>query len=123
MAQSIPLPGEPVRGSASGRPVMALFDLLGRAWAMGVVWQLNDGRCTFRELQERCGGVSPSLLSRRLKELRATGLVEHDGNGYALTTLGSELFDQLDGLGSWSKRWAAAITEWESESDGESGAD
>jgi DNA-binding HxlR family transcriptional regulator len=88
---------------------MALFDLLGRAWAMGVVWQLNDGRCTFRELQNRCGGVSPSLLSQRLKELRATGLVEHDGTGYALTDLGSELFDQLDQMGSWSKRWARAI--------------
>lgn len=95
---------------------MALFDLLGRAWAMGVVWQLNDGRCTFRELQQRCGGVSPSLLSRRLKELRATGLVEHDGKGYALTALGSELFDQLNRLGTWSKRWAEALTVTERES-------
>ncbi len=118
MPHSIPLPGEPVRGSASGRPVMALFDLLGRAWAMGVVWQLNDGRCTFRELQERCGGVSPSLLSKRLKELRATGLVEHDGTGYGLTTLGSELFDQLNQLGNWSKHWAASLAS----ADGEGGA-
>lgn len=107
---AIPLPGQPVRGSASGRPVMALFDLLGRAWAMGVVWQLHDGPCRFRELQVRCEGVSPSLLNQRLKELRATGLVEHAGDGYSLTPLGDELFTQLDELGSWSKRWAAELT-------------
>ena len=90
---------------------MALFDLLGRAWAMGVVWQLAKGHGTFRELQERCGGVSPSLLNQRLKELRAAGLVEHDGTGYRLTALGDELFEHLDQLGSWSKRWAATLTE------------
>lgn len=107
---TIPFPGRPVRGSASGRPVMALFDLLGRAWAMGVVWQLSDGRCTFRELQGRCEGVSPSLLNQRLKELRGTGLVDHDGSGYALTPLGEELFERLDDMGSWSKRWALELT-------------
>ena len=110
MAQPIPFPGQPVRGSMTGRPVMALFDLLGRAWAMGVVWQLHEGRCTFRELQSRCDGVSPSVLNQRLKELRATGLVGHDGAGFALTPLGEELFDHLDALGTWSKHWAAEIT-------------
>ena len=107
---AVPYPGRPVRGSSTGRPVMALFDLLGRAWAMGVVWQLHEGRCTFRDLQARCDGVSPSLLNQRLKELRATGLVEHDGAGYALTPLGDELFERLDDLGTWSKRWATELT-------------
>ncbi|MEO1058683.1 MAG: helix-turn-helix domain-containing protein [Actinomycetota bacterium] len=93
----------------SGRPVMALFDLLGRAWAMGVVWQLNAGPCTFRQLQARCEGISPSLLNTRLKELRATGLVEHQGRGYQLTPVGEELFDHLEPLANWSKQWAATI--------------
>ena len=38
-----PLPGSPVRGSRSGAPVMALLDLLGRRWAMGVLWTLCEG--------------------------------------------------------------------------------
>lgn len=73
---------------------------------MGVVWQLNGQPCTFRELRARCDGVSPSLLNQRLKELRATGLIDHDGDGYILTELGEELSQQLASLGTWSKRWA-----------------
>lgn len=106
MAQAIPYPGGPVRGSETGRPVMALFDLLGRAWSMGVVWQLQAGPCTFRELQIRCEGVSPSVLNQRLKELRATGLVDRGEDGFELTPLGLELMSYLDELGTWSKRWA-----------------
>ena len=37
------LPGQPVRGSASGRPIMALLDLLGRRWALRILWELRDG--------------------------------------------------------------------------------
>ena len=70
-----PKPGRPVRGSRSGVPVMALLDLLGRRWTMGVLWNLSKGGpCTFRELQERCEAISPTVLNSRLKELREVGL-------------------------------------------------
>ncbi len=85
---------------------MALFDLLGRAWAMGVVWQLSEGPHTFRSLQAACDDVSPSLLNRRLRELRATGLVAHDGDGYRLTAHGRQLFEFIEPMGSWAKIWA-----------------
>jgi len=88
---------------------MALFDLLGRAWAMGIIWQLNDGPYTFRRLRSACDDVSPTLLNQRLKELRATGLVDHGRDGYALTPLGNELMTLLDPIGRWSKTWAAEI--------------
>src|SRR5918999_3277976 len=43
-----PKPGRPVRGSRTGVPVMALPDLLGRRWTLGVLWNLsNGGPCTF----------------------------------------------------------------------------
>jgi len=48
---------------------MAIFDLLGRRWAMGVVWQLSDGPRSFSELQSRCDSISPTILSTRLKDL------------------------------------------------------
>ena len=32
-----------VRGSRTGRPVMALLDLLGRRWTLRIVWELRDG--------------------------------------------------------------------------------
>lgn len=92
---------------------MALFDLLGRTWAMGIVWQLADGPQTFRGLQGRCDQVSASLLNRRLKELRDTGLVGRSEEGYVLTELGEELAALLKPMGSWSQRWAEALRESE----------
>ena len=56
---AIPTPGKPVRGSRSGVPIMALFDLLGRSWSIGVVWQLQEGPCTFRELKTDGHGEKP----------------------------------------------------------------
>lgn len=107
--KSIPGPGKPVRGSATGRPIMALFDLLGRTWAMGIVWQLEGGPFSFRVLRTRCAEVSPTLLNNRLKELRATGLVSLGPDGYYLTALGEELLVFLHGMEKWSSRWAEAL--------------
>ena len=43
MAARLPRPGVPVRGSATGRPLMAAMDLLGRRWALRILWELRDG--------------------------------------------------------------------------------
>jgi DNA-binding HxlR family transcriptional regulator len=105
-----PKPGRPVRGSRSGVPVMALLDLLGRRWALGILWNLSkDAPCTFRELQERCESISPTVLNSRLKELREAGLVEHSNEGYRATATGRELYALLVPIGVWSKRWAAKL--------------
>ena len=56
-----PRPGRRVRGSATGRPIMAALDLLGRRWALRVLWELRAGGLTFRALRDASGGVSPSL--------------------------------------------------------------
>jgi DNA-binding HxlR family transcriptional regulator len=98
----------PVRGSSTGRPVMALLDLLGRRWALRVLWELReDGVPTFRELQSRCGGISSSVLSERLRELRQAGIVaEPAGRGYRLSEEGRGLLDALAPVEAWSRRWA-----------------
>ena len=49
-----PKPGTPVRGSRTGRPIMAALDLLGRRWALRVLWELRGGPLSFRELRARC---------------------------------------------------------------------
>lgn len=103
---SIPIPGKPVRGSQSGAPIMAIFDLLGRRWAMGVIWNLSRGAATFRELQGACETISPSILNKRLKELREAGLIERSLEGYQLTPRGTELFALLKPFGSWAVEWA-----------------
>jgi DNA-binding HxlR family transcriptional regulator len=101
-----PLPGKPVRGSTTGRPIMALLDLLGRRWALRVLWELRgDAKPTFRELQQRCDGVSSSVLTTRLRELAEADLVGHPGDGYTLTEQGSSLFETLMRLDAWATEW------------------
>ena len=102
-----PKPGARVRGSASGRPIMVLLDLLGRRWALRVLWELRGEPLSFRGLQGACEAVSPSVLNARLAELRESGFVElRDGEGYALTRDGRELGRMLLDLDGFSKRWA-----------------
>jgi DNA-binding HxlR family transcriptional regulator len=104
-----PLPGRRVRGSRSGRPVMALLDLLGRRWALRVLWELRDGPVpTFRELQQRCDNVSSSVLSERVRELRAAQILTE--TGFELTPAGQELLGVLGPMNEWAKRWARRTT-------------
>lgn len=101
-----PLPGRTVRGSRSGRPIMALLDLLGRRWALRVLWELRETAApTFRELQERCGGISSSVLADRLRELTEAGIVTRDEDGYALTAAGRSLLACLQPLERWASTW------------------
>jgi DNA-binding HxlR family transcriptional regulator len=102
----IPKPGSPVRGSQTGRPIMALLDLLGRRWALRVIWELRDGPLSFRQAQARCGQVSSSVLNDRLAELRAAGIVEATAEGYRLTDEGRKLLEAYGPLDAWAQRWA-----------------
>jgi DNA-binding HxlR family transcriptional regulator len=108
----IPLPGKPVRGSRTGRPVMALLDLLGRRWVLRILWELHEApAATFRELQARCGNISSSVLSQRLRELREAGILSRsEPNGYELTEAGQSLLLALAPIDEWAKRWGAATS-------------
>ena len=106
---TIPTPGKPVRGSKTGVPIMALLDLLGRTWALGVIWQLQDGPYTFRKLQERCESISPSILNSRIKDLREADMVERILDGYQLTKRGETLVTLLRPFGDWSREWAKEV--------------
>lgn len=108
-APDIPIPGRPVRGSESGNPIMALLDLLGRRWALRVIWELRDEPLLFRSLQQRCDGMSSSVLNQRLQELRAAGIVELVEGGYGLTPEGQRLLDAYQPIKAWAERWAARV--------------
>jgi DNA-binding HxlR family transcriptional regulator len=105
--QSAPRPGRPVRGSTSGRPLMAALDLLGRRWSLRVLWELRDGPLGARALRERCDAMSPSVLYQRLDELTEARLVDRDAQQhYRLTDVGRELAAALEPLDRWAVRWA-----------------
>jgi DNA-binding HxlR family transcriptional regulator len=105
-----PKPGDPVRGSKTGRPIMALLDLLGRRMALRVLWELSNvsAPLTFREL-EAAAETNPSVLNKRLKELRDTQIVEHCSAGYRLTPEGHSLVALILPLHTWSESWASKL--------------
>jgi DNA-binding HxlR family transcriptional regulator len=103
-------PGSKVRGSTTGRPIMAALDLLGRRWCLRILWELRQEALGFRALRERCDAMSTSVLRQRLVELVDAGLVaQDDDQRYRLTELGGELGTALEPLLRWSGRWAAAL--------------
>lgn len=103
---ALPKPGAPVRGARSGRPIMALLDLLGRRWLLRILWELRDTPLTFRELRERCDAMSPTVLNQRLRELRdAEIVVLEEPSGYALSRSGRKLLEALMPLQHWSEQW------------------
>jgi len=105
-----PLPGKSVRGSRSGRPIMALLDLLGRRWILRILWELRDESLGFRALQERCGRMSPSVLSQRLRDLGRARIVEQDERAdYRLTAPGARLLAALLPLHKWANDWAKSV--------------
>ena len=107
---NVPLPGQPVRGSTSGRPIMAAMDLMGRRWVLRLTWEMRTKPCGFRELQAACEGLSPSVLSNRLKELQVAGIVEQtDESLWKLTTLGAELKPVILSLIEWADKWAESF--------------
>jgi DNA-binding HxlR family transcriptional regulator len=85
---------------------MALLDLLGRRWALRVVWELRAEPLSFRALQERCEGMSSSVLNQRLRELREVGILDAGDEGYALTEEGARLLDVFSPIDDWAERWA-----------------
>jgi DNA-binding HxlR family transcriptional regulator len=86
---------------------MAALDLLGRRWALRILWELRDGAEGARALRDRCDTMSSSVLYERLGELTAAGLVTRTDDGrYALTDLGGSLGDALAPLDTWARRWA-----------------
>jgi DNA-binding HxlR family transcriptional regulator len=99
--------GTPVRGSTSGRPIMAALDMLGRRGALRALWELRGEPLTFRALQDACE-TNPGSLNTRLRELRELGIVDHDAGGYRLTDQGRALMTALEPLQDWAHQWATA---------------
>jgi DNA-binding HxlR family transcriptional regulator len=102
----VPAVGRPVRGSRTGRAIMAALDLLGRRGSLRLIWELRERSLTFRALQD-AAQTNPAQLNTRLRELRTAGLVEHAGDGYRLTGIGHELLGAIRPLSEWARKWGA----------------
>ena len=84
----------------------AASELIGRRWTGAIVRSLFHGKTRFREIADAIPGISDRLLSERLKELRAHGIVQTtEGGGYALTEKGRDLRLVLREIARWAHRW------------------
>lgn len=113
------MPGESRATASQAEPAQkvcphfhAAIELIGKRWSGAIVSTLADGPCRFGELHGAVPGVSDRLLSERLRELEAEGLVERDVEegspvrvSYSLTEKGAELQPALHELRQWARRW------------------
>jgi DNA-binding HxlR family transcriptional regulator len=90
---------------------MAAMDLLGRRWALRIIWELRTGPVGARALLARCQGLSSSVLYQRLAELTTSGLITATTNGYQLTPMGASLGQALAPLDAWASIWAQTQTQ------------
>jgi DNA-binding HxlR family transcriptional regulator len=110
--RTTPRPGQDVRGSTTGRPLMAAMDLLGRRWSLRILWELQGGPIGARALQAKCDGMSSSVLYDRLRDLAGSGLVKRTNDDqYVLSELGTALGSALKPLDTWAQSWAASLNQ------------
>jgi DNA-binding HxlR family transcriptional regulator len=83
------------------------LDVVGERWALLIVRELLLGPKRFTDLKAGLGAASPNVLSQRLRELEAGGIVQRrkaGGARYELTDWGRELHPILLQLGRWGAR-------------------
>ena len=91
-------------------PVAMAAEILCTRWTVVLLRELIAGSTRFNELRRGVPRMSPALLSRRLKELEAAGIVTHRSGSehgvleYQLTAAGRELGPIVEAFGVWGQR-------------------
>src|SRR5438132_11923964 len=87
-------------------------ELVGRRWTGAILRVLMDGPLRFSQIAQAIPELSDRLLSERMKELEARGIVERTvipgpplRVEYSLSQMGAELEPALVELQAWAKRW------------------
>ena len=96
-------------------PVAMASELLCRRWMMVLLRELIAGSTRFNDLRRGVPRMSPTLLSQRLKELEAAGVVERrplkGEKGtfeYRMTTAGNDIASVVEAMGHWGQKWIPA---------------
>ncbi|MCB1492765.1 MAG: helix-turn-helix transcriptional regulator [Rhodobiaceae bacterium] len=98
-------------------PVAKAAELFCERWTPLIVRDLSVRPCRFSQLQRGVPLMSPTMLSKRLKQLEAEGIVEKvpavtgRGHIYRLTEAGAEFVPLVQGLAVWGRRWARRALE------------
>ena len=87
-------------------PIVRAVEVLGERWTLLIVREMLVGASRFNDLARGLPGLSRGLLSRRLRQLEAAGLVVRGDEGYVLTRAGQDLRPLVFGLAEWGARYA-----------------
>jgi DNA-binding HxlR family transcriptional regulator len=95
----------------------AAVELIGRRWTGAILRAMFSGATRFHQLLDAVPGLSDRLLSERLKELEAEGIIArtvHPGPPsrieYSLTERGRDLEEAVRAISRWADRWLPAQT-------------
>jgi DNA-binding HxlR family transcriptional regulator len=92
-------------------------ELIGRRWTGAIIYVLLRTRCRFATLREAIPDITDRMLSERLQELEAEGIVERKvipatpvRVEYTLTKKGRDLASAVDAIGEWAEKWVELET-------------
>jgi DNA-binding HxlR family transcriptional regulator len=90
-------------------------ELIGRRWTGAIIFVLLKARCRFATLRDAIPDITDRMLSERLQELEAEGIVERTvipetpvRVEYALTRKGRALADAIQAIAHWADKWIDA---------------
>ena len=88
------------------------IELIGRRWTGAIIYLLLRSRCRFATLRDAIPDITDRMLSERLQELEAEGIIDRTvvpdtpvRVEYALTKKGRALADAMDAIAEWSSKW------------------
>jgi DNA-binding HxlR family transcriptional regulator len=88
------------------------FGFLGKRWTAMILGHLSGGPAGFRDLSRGIGGISDSVLSERLADLAAGGLITREVRDgppvtvtYQLAERGQALMPALDEIARWARNY------------------
>jgi len=105
-------------------PTRMVLDRIADKWTVLIIGQLAGGVRRFGELRREIKGVSPRVLTQKLRELERDGLIHRriyatvpPRVDYSLTPLGKTLIDVLDSIRVWAESHIETVLEAQTEYD------
>ena len=91
--------------------------IVGGKWTGSILWHLKDGPVRFNDLARMVGGASKKMITERLRQLEAKGLVTRRVMNtapvsvqYEITEFGATALGFLDALREWSEGLPEELT-------------
>lgn len=98
--------------SGSLCPAAKSAEIIGDKWVLLILRELLFGASRFNDFQRALPRISPTILSKRLRQMEKSGLIirkissGHKTKEYRLTRCGRELAPIIEHMGRWGLRWA-----------------